>query len=205
MDDKKREYFLEIFEKAEKKYGKSVKRLAAEGWKENWQVLISTILSARNRDEITISVCKELFEKYDLKGLAEAPLSEIGKDIRKINFWENKSRYIKETARILFEKYGGKVPNEIDKLVELPGVGRKTANLVLSTCFSKDTITCDTHVIRISNVFGFVDSENPDIVERELKKIAPEEYWSKINRIFVLWGQDVKGRDKEKFLRKLEE
>lgn len=199
------EEFMKLFKKAEKKYGRSEKRLAAEDWKEPWQVVVSTILSARNRDELTIPVCEDLFKKFDLKGLADASVEDIGKVIRRINFWENKARYLKMSAGILLEKYGGKVPEDIEKLMELPGVGRKTANLVLAVSFGKDTITVDTHVNRVSNVFGFVDSKDPAKVEEKLKEIAPREVWSRLNRIFVLWGKDVPGWDKEKFLSKLEE
>ena len=107
-------------------------------------------------------------------------------------------------AKYLVDNYGGKVPDDIDELVELPGVGRKTANLVLSEVHSKDGICVDTHVHRISNVLGFVKTKTPIQTEMELRKIVPKKYWSRINRLFVLWGKDVRGRDKKKFLEKLE-
>ena len=106
---------------------------------------------------------------------------------------------------MLLEDYGGKVPDNIDELVKLKGVGRKTANLVLAVVHKQDSITVDTHVHRLSNVLGLVDTRNRSKTEDELKKIAPKKYWSRINRIFVLWGKDVPGRDKEKLLKKLEE
>ena len=203
--DKKR-YFLEVFKKAEKKYGKSVKRLAGEGWDKPWKTLFVTICSAQNRDEVTIPVMEEFFKKFNtLEKIAGAHIEAIKKYIRAINYYESKAKYLKETARMLLDEYGGKVPDDMDKLTEFPGVGRKTANLVLSVVHGQDSITTDTHVIRISNVFGFVNTTNPHKVEEELKKVAPKKYWSRINRIFVLWGKDVKGRDKKRLLAKLEE
>jgi endonuclease-3 len=203
--DKKR-HFLKIFRKAEKKYGKSVKRLAAEGWDKPWKMLLVTICSAQNRDEVTIPVMEAFFKKFNtLEKIAGAHVEAIKKYIRAINYCESKAKYLKETARMLLDKYGGKVPDDMEKLTEFPGVGRKTANLVLSVVHGKDGITVDTHVHRISNVFGFVKTKSRDKTEEELKKIAPKKYWSKINRLFVLWGKQVPGRDKKRLLAKLEE
>jgi len=205
IEDKKKE-FLEIFEKAERKYGKSAKRLAAEGWDADWKVLLVTICSAQNRDEVTIPVMEKFFEKFNtLEKIAGAHVEAIKQGIQSINYNENKAKYLKETARILLEKYNGRVPDKIEELVELPGVGRKTANLVLSVIHKRDTITVDTHVHRLSNVLGLVNTNTREKTEKELEKIAPKKYWSKINRIFILWGKDVPGRDKEKLMKKLGE
>jgi len=202
----KRETFIRIFKKAEKKYGKSVKRLAAEGWDKDWKVLLATICSAQNRDEVTIPVMEEFFKKFNtLEKIAGAHVEAIKKAIRRINYFESKAGYMKETARMLLDDYGGKVPDSIDELVKLKGVGRKTANLVLAVVHNQDSITVDTHVNRLSNVLGFVDTRSRGKTEEELKKIVPKKYWSRINRIFVLWGKEVPGRDKEKLLKKLEE
>ncbi|GIU68864.1 MAG: hypothetical protein KatS3mg002_0100 [Candidatus Woesearchaeota archaeon] len=202
----KTEYFLEIFRKAEKKYGNSAKRLAGEGWKEDWQTLIATILSAQTRDETTIPVAESLFKKYPkVNDLAHAKLSEVEKTIKRINFYKNKSKNIIGAAKWLIDNgyKDGSVPDTIEELIKMPGVGRKTANLVITEVHDKDGICVDTHVHRISNVLGFVKTKTPKETEFALMKVAPRKYWSKINRIFVLWGKDVKGRDKKKFLEKL--
>ncbi len=201
----KRDYFLKIFAQAEKHYGSSTKRLAGDDWKFDWQTLIATILSAQTRDETTIPVAENLFKKYPtLESLSKARYDDVLKIISRVNFKNNKAKNVIGAARYLVEHYDSTVPNDIDKLIEIPGVGRKTANLVLNEVHSMDGICVDTHVHRISNVFGFVKTKTPTQTEQELMKLAPKRYWSKINRVFVLWGKEVRGRDKEKFLEKLE-
>ena len=202
----KTKYFLEILKLAEKKYGKSTKRLASDNWKFDWQTLITTVLSAQTRDETTIPVSENLFKKYpSLEKLSKAKYEDVLKIISRVNFKNNKSRHVVDAAKYLINNFEGKVPNEIDKLIEIPGVGRKTANLVISVVHSKEGLCVDTHVHRISNVFGFVNTNTPEQSEMALKKLVPKKYWSKINRLFVLWGQDVRGYDRDKFLAKLEE
>ena len=106
---------------------------------------------------------------------------------------------------MLISNFNGKIPDNIEDLTTLPGVGRKTANLVLTEIHSKNAICVDTHVHRLSNVLGLVKTKNPHETEQAMQKIAPKSYWSKINRIFVLWGKDVPGRDKKRLLAKLRE
>lgn len=202
----KTDYFIEIFSKAEKHYGPSSKRLAGEGWKEDWMTLVATILSAQTRDETTIPVAEALFKRYNkVDKLAKAKLSDIENSIRRINFYKNKSKNIIGAAKWLVDNgyKDGSVPDTIEELIKMPGVGRKTANLIIAEVHNKDGICVDTHVHRISNVFGFVKTKNPKETEFALMKIAPKKYWSRINRIFVLWGKEVRGRDKKKFLEKL--
>lgn len=200
----KRKYFLEIFNAAEKKYALNTKRLASDDWKYDYQILIATILSAQTRDETTIPVSENLFKRYDtLEKISKAKYDDVLKIISRVNFKNNKAKHVIATAKSLVKDYKSKVPDDINELVKLPGVGRKTANLVLSKVHQKDGICVDTHVHRISNVFGFVKTNTPTETELELMKIAPKQVWSKINRIFVLWGQEVKGKNKEKFLEKI--
>jgi endonuclease III len=202
----KKEYFLKIFSKAEKKYGSSVKRLAGDDWEEDWQTLVATILSAQTRDETTIPVSEDLFRKYPtLEKLSKAKYDDVLKTISRVNFKNNKARHVIGAAKYLIENYDSKVPDSIDELVKIPGVGRKTANLVITEVHNMDGICVDTHVHRISNVLGFIKTKTPTQTETELMKIIPKKYWSRINRLFVLWGKDVRGRDKRKFLEKLEE
>lgn len=202
----KKKYFLEIFKKAKKKYERSEKRLAAEGWKHDWQTLMATIYSAQSRDETTIPVMKLTFKKLPtLEKFASAPLNQIMFLTKKINYYKTKSKNAKASAQTLIEKHRGKLPDTIEKLMELHGVGRKTANLILSEIHDKNTICVDTHVHRLSNILGLVKTKTPHETELALQKIAPKNYWPKINRIFVLWGKEVPGRDKKKLLEKLEE
>lgn len=201
---KRQKLFLEVFTKAYKYYKNNKRRLAGEGWKHNWQTLIVTIYSAQTRDEMTIPVCEKLFAKFDtLEKFANISEQVLKMYIRPLNYYQNKAKNSIATAKILLEKYAGSVPSTIEELIELPGVGRKTANLIIGELFDKDGICVDTHVHRISNVFGFVNTKTPEQTEKELMKVVPKKYWNKINRIFVLWGQDVKGYDKNNFLEKI--
>ncbi|MBS3076903.1 endonuclease III [Candidatus Pacearchaeota archaeon] len=198
--------FLHIFKLAQKKYSKSKKRLAGEGWKHDWQTLITTIYSAQSRDETTIPVMTNAFRSLPtLSSWSKAPLSKIKSLTKKINYYKTKSKNSKATAQMLIKNFNGKVPNTIEDLVTLPGVGRKTANLILTEIHKKPGITVDTHVHRISNILGLVRTKTPHETELTLQKLVPKKYWSKINRIFVLWGKDVPGRDKKRFLAKLKD
>ena len=204
MNLSKTTLFLNIFKAAEKKYSKSEKRLAGEGWQHDWQTLITTIYSAQSRDELTIPVMENTFQQLPtLNAFASAPLKKIKKLTKKINYYKTKSKNAKATSQILLKKHNGKVPDTIEQLTELPGVGRKTANLILTEIHNKDGICVDTHVHRLSNVLGIVKTKTPHKTELALQKIVPRKYWNRINRIFVLWGKEVHGRDKDKFMQKL--
>ncbi|MSS74367.1 endonuclease III [Candidatus Pacearchaeota archaeon] len=199
-------YFLKIFAKVNLKYAKSNKRLAGESWKHDWQTLIATIMSAQSRDETTIPIAERLFAKYPtLKNLANAKYSDVLKIFSSLNYNKTKTKNVILTAKLLVKDYQEKIPNKIEELVKLRGVGRKTANLVLSEIHNQDTITVDTHVHRISNILGLVKTKTPTETEMELQKIVPRKYWSKINRLFVLWGKDVSGTNKKKLLNKLKQ
>jgi len=202
----KKQEFMNIFRKAEKKYGKSLKRLAGEKWSKPWKTLFVTILSAQSRDETTIQIAENFFKKFPtLKPIAKAPIPKIKTALKSINYYKTKSKHIKLSAKILLRDFKGKLPDTIEELTKLPGVGRKTANLVLTEVYKKPGITVDTHVHRISNVLGIVKTKTPHQTELALQKLAPKKYWYRINRLFVLWGKDVSGRDKKKLLAKLEE
>jgi endonuclease III len=204
--NQKKAYFLYIFKKANKKYGKYTKRLAGENWKEDWQTLIATIMSAQSRDETTIPLAETLFKKYPyLNKLANAKYQDVLKIFSRLNYNRTKTKNVIGAAKYLIENFNGKIPNNINKLTEIPGVGRKTANLVLSEIHNNDCITVDTHVNRLANVLGLVHTKNPTETEIALQKIARKKYWSQINRLFVLWGKEVYGKDKQKILKKLDE
>ncbi|AEH60138.1 DNA-(apurinic or apyrimidinic site) lyase [Methanosalsum zhilinae DSM 4017] len=155
-------------------------------------VLISTVLSHRTRDEITYRASSRLMDKFrSAQEMAEAEVSEIEELIKDVGFYRVKSRRVKEIAEILMYRYGGEVPDNCELLLELPGVGRKTANCVLLYAFSKETIAVDTHVHRISNRLGLVKSSTPDETEEKLKKILPRSSWKDINELFVQFGQNI--------------
>lgn len=197
--------FLKIFKKVDKKYGSSTYRLAGEGWDMDWKLLVATIMSAQSRDETTIPIAEKLFKKYpSLKKLAAAKQSSIEKEIRSMNYYKTKSKHISLTAKMLIKDFKGKVPDTIEDLVKLPGVGRKTANLIITELHDMDGICVDTHVHRISNVFGIVKTKTPHQTELELMKVAPKKYWPRINRLFVLWGKNAPGRNPDKLLAALE-
>ena len=155
-------------------------------------ILIGTILSARTRDENTSAVVRKLFLRYKTaRALARAKISDVEKIIKSTGFYHVKAKRIIEVASIIDSKYSGKVPQTLDKLIELPGVGRKTANCVLVYAFDKPAIPVDTHVHRISNRLGLVQTKTPEDTEIELMKKIPKEQWIRINDIFVMYGQNI--------------
>lgn len=176
-------------------------RLAAEDWNSPWKTLIAIILSARTRDEKTIRVSELLFSKYNtLKKLAYADIKNLEATIRSINFYKNKSRAVSSCAKVLVEKYKGKVPRKIEELIKLPGVGRKTANVFLSE-YGHDALGVDTHVFYISRYLGWSKNKNPHKVEEDLKRLFPKSYWRKINPILVRFGKTYTSRrEKNKIL-----
>lgn len=157
-----------------------------------FSILIGTILSARTKDETTTKAVKVLFSKYkDVKELANAKTKDVEKIIKSIGFYRVKSKRIIEVAKIIDSKYEGKVPDSLEKLIELPGVGRKTANCVLVYAFDKPAIPVDIHVHRISNRLGLVNTKTPEETEQELMKKIPKKYWIEINDTFVMYGQNI--------------
>lgn len=162
-------------------------RLAAEGWDEDWKILISIILSAQTRDSKTIPVAEKLFEKYSSpEKLGKASLKEIEKMISSLNYYKTKSKNIKATAEII-GKTG--VPSEFEKLIELPGVGRKTANVFLVEAKNAPAIGVDTHVARLSQKLDWSKNSHPHKIEKDLEELFPRRYWNSINYILVTFGQ----------------
>ncbi|MCP4761415.1 MAG: endonuclease III [archaeon] len=162
--------------------------------KDPFRILISTILSVRNRDEMTAIATKNLFDKggYNTpKKLYNAPVEEVEILIRKSGTYRTKTRRIKETSRIIMEKYNNKVPNDLESLLSLPGVGRKVANCVLVYAYDIPVIPVDTHVHRISNRIGWVETKTPEKTEFALMKIFPKKYWLRINNSLVIFGKTL--------------
>ena len=174
-------------------------RLAAEKWPAKFQTLIATILSARSLDETTIKTCKILFSKYpDASSLAKSNSIDIEKIIKPINFYKNKTKSIINCAKVLNERYNGKIPQDYEKLIELSGVGAKTANVFLSE-LGKDSIAVDTHVYYISRYLRWSNSNKPEQAEKDLKKLFPKKYWNKLIPTLVRFGKKYTSR-KEKNL-----
>lgn len=150
-----------------------------------WQLLLAVILSAQCTDARVNIVTKDLFRKYrTLKDFAAADVSEMEDDIRSIGFYHNKARNLIACAKMLCEEYGGEVPSDIDELTKLPGVGRKTANVIRGNIYQIPSVVVDTHVKRISKKLGLTENEEPEKVEQDLMKILPEDHW-------ILWNIDI--------------
>ncbi|MCD6489690.1 MAG: endonuclease III [Thermodesulfobacterium sp.] len=143
------------------------------------QLLIATILSAQCTDERVNDVTKELFKKYKTaEDFANADLDELAEDIKSTGFYKQKARYIKEACKIIVEKYKGEVPKTIEELMELPGVARKTANIVLANAYGiVEGIPVDTHVRRLSQRIGLATSKQPEKIEKELMEVVPKKDW----------------------------
>lgn len=157
-----------------------------------YKVLIRTILSQRTRDENTDQATDNLFNVYpDIYAVADAPIEEVQKLIKPAGFYRVKAGRIKEVSRILIDQYGGEVPNDLKELTSLPGVGRKTANCVLVFAFNEPAIPVDTHVHRISNRWGLVDTKKPEDTEKELMSFVPRDLWIDLNDLMVQFGQTV--------------
>ncbi|MHC1585686.1 MAG: endonuclease III domain-containing protein, partial [Candidatus Syntropharchaeia archaeon] len=172
----------EIISRLKDMYGNKRTPVSAE--RDPFMVLISCILSLRTKDEVTAQASRRLFE------LARTPeemlaldLEEIERAIYPVGFYRKKALQIKEISRELVERHASKVPEDLDKLLKLKGVGRKTANIVITVGFGKPGIAVDTHVHRISNRLGLVSAKNPEETELELRKILPKEYWIDLNNL----------------------
>ena len=179
---------LEIMLKEAEKRKAPVMELNFEN---NFQHLIFALMSSRTRDENTAKAAKKLFSvAKTAEELGKMPVNDIEEKIKSVGFYRVKARRIKEVAEILSGKYRGKIPSEFDELVKLPGIGRKTANIIL-TFMGKQAIAVDTHVHRISNRMGFVKTNKPEETELRLKQLVPGKFWVKLNRAFVGYGQTV--------------
>lgn len=170
----------------------TLKQLQAEESGDPFKILIGTILSSRTRDENTTRVVKTLFKRFrNAKELAEGNIEEVKQIIHSIGFYNVKAKRIIEVSQLIVKRFDGKVPNSIEKLLELPGVGRKTANCVLVYGFNIPAIPVDIHVHRISNRIGLVNTKTPEKTEIELSNIIDRRYWLKLNNTFVMYGQNV--------------
>ncbi|MGI6069769.1 MAG: endonuclease III [Blautia sp.] len=156
------------------------------------QLLIATMLSAQCTDARVNVVTKDLFRKYpDLEAFAKADLKELEQDIKPTGFYHNKAKNIIGAAKKLVEEYDGEVPDDLEALISLPGVGRKTANVIRGNIYHQPSIVVDTHVKRISKRLGLTKEEDPEKIEYELMKVLPEDHWILYNIQIITFGRQI--------------
>lgn len=180
----------EVLDRLDREYGKE--QICYLEHQNPWQLLFATILSAQCTDARVNLVTKDLFRKYDsLEKFASAELSEMEQDIHSTGFYHNKAKNLIACARILVTEYGGEVPSSIEELTSLPGVGRKTANVIRGNIFHEPSIVVDTHVKRISKKLGFTKETEPEKVEEELMKVLPRDHWISWNMQIITLGRTI--------------
>lgn len=172
-----------ILEALDREYGREYRCYL--NYETDWQLLFAVIMSAQCTDARVNQVTETLYQKYrSLQDFADADLKEMEEDIHSTGFYHNKAKNIIACAKVLLEQYGGKVPSDLKSLTALPGVGRKTANVIRGNIYHEDSIVVDTHVKRISRKLGLVDSEDPVKIEFELMEVLPKDHW-------ILWNIDI--------------
>ncbi len=188
----KKERAAGVCEKLNEEYGTDLRCYLEYDHEKPWQLLFATILSAQCTDERVNIVTKDLYKKYpELSDIAGADLKEFEKDIFSIGFYHNKAKNIIACANVLLEDFDGEVPSDIDELTSLPGVGRKTANVIRGNIFNIQSIVVDTHVKRVSKLLGLTNEDDPEKVERDLMKILPKEQWILYNFQVIAHGRKV--------------
>ncbi len=160
-------------------------------YNKDYELLIATILSAQSTDKRINLVTKVLFDKYDIYSLAEAPIEDIERIIYPVGTHKRKAEYIKNVAQELVKNYDGCVPNNREFLESLPGVGRKTCNVVLSNLYNEAAIAVDTHVKRVANRLGLTKSDDVLVIEQDLMKFFPKDKWSRVHHQLVLFGRYI--------------
>lgn len=182
---------IPLLEKEVAKFDVPVVDLIAVQTRDPFKVLVTTILSARTKDETTAKAAARLFKKApDIDTLSRLDEKTIAKLIYPVGFYKNKARYLKELPSALAQ-FGHEIPDTVAQLIKLPGVGRKTANLVVVIAFNKPAVCVDTHVHRIMNIWGYVETKTPFETEMALRQTLPKQYWLRINSILVAFGQAV--------------
>ncbi|MBQ9200297.1 MAG: endonuclease III [Lachnospiraceae bacterium] len=186
----KKERVNEIIRILNEEYGTDYKIYLEH--KNAWELLVATILSAQCTDARVNIVTKDLFVKYpDVYAFAKAKQSELEKDIYSTGFYKNKAKNIIACANQVIDEYGGEVPSDIDKLTQLAGVGRKTANVIRGNIFGEPSIVVDTHVKRISNLLGLTKEQDPVKIEYDLMKCLPKEQWILYNLQIIAHGRKI--------------
>ena len=183
---------LKTLKKESRNWDVPIVTLEAETSRDPFRVLISTVLSLRTKDETTAVASRSLFKLADSPSdMVKLSEKEIIKVIYPVGFYRTKAKRIREICRDLIDKHASKVPDDLDELLKLKGVGRKTANLVITLGYNKLGICVDTHVHRISNRFGYIKTKTPEETEITLRSKLPEEYWIDYNSLLVALGQSL--------------
>lgn len=171
----------------------AVEKISKESREDPFRVLVATMLSAQTRDAVTDEASRRLFRVARTpRTMAALPVSRIERLIYPVSFYRNKARHVKAACRQILDRFGGRVPGRMEDLLTLPGVGRKTANLVLILSHaSRDNICVDTHVHRIANRLGWVKTRTPEQTELALYEVVPRRFWPNVNLYLVTWGQNV--------------
>jgi len=189
MNNSESKRAVEIINRLKKEYGEMEPAL---NFTSPFELLIATILSAQCTDARVNIVTKSLFKKYKSpQDFVNAETEELEKDIFSTGFYRQKAKSIKNCCTELLERHNGKVPNDFESLTKLSGVGRKTASVVAGNAFGIPTIAVDTHVIRLSNLFGLVDSKNPQKIETKLKELLPESLWTQTSHLLATHGRNI--------------
>jgi len=191
------EYAKQVLDKLIERYGEQHTALI---YKNPMQLFVAVLLSPQNSDIQVNKVTKKLFDKYkSFEDIANANITKLEKDLSSLNFYKTKARHLKESAKMMIERYNGNVPKSINELTVLPGVGRKVANVVLNELYNiNEGIAVDTHCITVANRLGFAKSKKAEVVEKELMKKIPKEYWGSVSNLFIALGRDTcKARNKE--------
>jgi|Deesub1362A_J573_1020465.scaffolds.fasta_scaffold00618_19 endonuclease-3 len=186
-----REIATEILKRLEEEYPE-IKGTALR-FENPFQLLVSTILSAQSTDSQVNKVTEKLFKKYrNVEDFAKAPLEELQNHLSSVGLYKSKSRYIKESATKILNEFGGRVPDSMEDLLKLPGVGRKTANVILSNAFRKsEGIAVDTHVMRLSRRIGLSEKEKREEIERDLMELYEKREWAKVSNLLIAHGRRV--------------
>ncbi|MDH5299071.1 MAG: exodeoxyribonuclease III [Desulfobulbaceae bacterium] len=183
---------LDLLRREVEGYRTPVVDLIAVQTRDPYKVLVATILSARTRDEVTAKAAARLFQHApDLKELARLSEAELEKLIHPVGFFRTKAKHLARLTGAMEELFGGRIPDEVEPLTRLPGVGRKTANLVVAVAFDKPAICVDTHVHRIMNIWGYVETKTPLETEMTLRGKLPARHWRTVNSILVAFGQEL--------------
>lgn len=183
---------IRILRREVRRWKAPVVGVIAEESRDPFQVLISCVLSLRTRDKTTETASRRLFAIADVpERMARLSAARIEKAIYPVSFYRNKARAIRGICRGILDRFGGRVPDRIDDLLTLPGVGRKTANLVVTVAYRKPGICVDTHVHRIPNRWGYVKTRSPEETERTLRKLLPRRHWITFNDLLVPYGQNL--------------
>ncbi len=192
MQDQEIHQVIPILRETVKQWPLSVVEGMAQVERKPYQVLLATILSLRTKDSMTARIFPKLFALADTpEQMVRHSPETIAEVIYPVGFYHTKARQIVELSHILLDEYGGQVPSDLEALLKLPGVGRKTANLVLTVGFQKAGICVDVHVHRISNRWGYVQTKTPDKTELALRAKLPPQYWIEYNGLLVTFGQNL--------------